>query len=216
MITEAYWDNPKGKSFYYVKYLPKDYDPAKKYPLVFFLHGAGERGNDTPEHIDLVYRYFWLNRAKDGEDFPFIMAAPQCPNTNYWGAYIESLNGFLDFLISDNSVDTSRIYLTGLSMGGTGTWLWSLANPERFAAIAPVCGTGVAWYGERLVNKPVWAFHGDIDTVVPTACSLEMVTGINKHGGNAKLTLLPGVGHNAWDAAYEGNMLMDWMLQFTL
>ena len=214
-IEKCYFDNPCGKSFHYLKYLPADYDPQKKYPLVVFLHGAGERGKPDGSELDIVKVHFWFSRAAKGEEFPFVMVAPQCTTEDYWGAYIESLNKFLDAVLAENAVDDRRVYLTGLSMGGTGTWLWSLANPERFAAIAPVCGTGVAWYGGKLKDKPVWAFHGDVDDAVPPSCSLEMVRSINQNGGHALLTLYPGVGHNAWDGAYAGSELMNWMLSYT-
>ena len=216
MVKELFWENPYGKDFHYLCYLPKDYDASKKYPLVFFLHGAGERGNEDGSELELVYRYFWFDRARKGEDFPCIMVGPQCPREKYWGCYVESLNRFLDFVISEYAVDTDRISLTGLSMGGTGTWHWSLGNPERFAAVAPVCGTGVYWYGEKLVNKPVWAFHGDVDDIVPPEESLQMVKSINKRGGHAKLTLFHNVGHDAWVGAYKGRELLDWMMEKSL
>ena len=212
MVKELFWNNPCGQSFHYLCYLPKDFDPAKKYPLVFFLHGAGERGNEDGSELEYVYRYFWIDRARKGEDFPCVMVAPQCPREKYWACYMESLNRFLDFAIDEYAVDTDRIYLTGLSMGGTGTWHWSMGNPERFAAVAPVCGTGVYWYGEKLINKPVWAFHGDVDETVPPEESLQMVKSVNKRGGHAKLTLFHNVGHDAWVGAYKGTELLDWML----
>ena len=113
-------------------------------------------------------------------------------------------------------MDTSRIYLTGLSMGGTGTWLWSLSNPDRFAAVAPVCGTGVCWFGMALKNTPVWAFHGDQDDIVPVDESVKMIANIVKNGGNAKLTLLHGVYHDAWTHAYKDRTLLDWFLAHKL
>ena len=138
-------------SFPYVLALPQDYDalPDKRWPLVVMLHGAGERGDD----YDVLCRHGFLRRAAAGEEFPFLLAAPQCPADKYWGGYIESLNDFLDGLFDRLRVDADRVYLTGLSMGGTGTWLWAMANPERFAAIAPVCGTGICWYGEALLPR---------------------------------------------------------------
>ena len=216
MIEKLYWENPAGQSFHYIRYLPEELPAGEKLPLVFFLHGAGERGPADGSELDRVFRYFWLERAENGEKFPFIMLAPQCPDGKYWGSYIESLNRFLDDAIRDLPVDEKRITLTGLSMGGTGTWLWALSDPERFAAVAPVCGTGVYWYGGQLVNKPVWAFHGDLDEVVPPGESLSMVSSINKRGGKAKLTLFHGVGHGAWVGAYAGDTLLNWLLEKSL
>lgn len=213
MVQELYWDNPVGQSFHYLCCLPKGYDAAKKYPLVFFLHGAGERGPEDGSKLENVYKYFWFDRARRGEEFPCVLIGPQCPDDKYWGCYTESLNRFLDHVIAAYAVDPERISLTGLSMGGTGTWHWSIANPERFAAIAPVCGTGICWYGERLVRKPVWAFHGDVDDVVPPEESLQMVKSVNKRGGHAKLTLFHNVGHDAWTNAYAGTELLNWLLE---
>lgn len=216
MISELYWENPCGQSFRYLCYLPKEYDPSKKYPAVLFLHGAGERGPEDGSKLEYVYRYFWFDRARQGEDFPCIMIGPQCPDDKYWGCYTESLNRFLDDLLETYAIDPKRVCLTGLSMGGTGTWHWSIANPERFAAVAPVCGTGIYWYGERLVDKPVWAFHGDIDDVVPPEESLQMVKSVNMRGGHAKMTLFHNVGHDSWTQAYAGTKLLDWFMERSL
>ena len=197
--------------FHYLCYTPKDYNPTEKYPLVIFLHGAGERGDDPA----LVARYGFLKQAAEGKEFPFLIAAPQCPNNQSWGNYLESLNDFLDEIIERYSVDQTRIYLTGLSMGGTGTWHWLMANPERFAAAAPVCGTGIYWYACRIANKPIWMFHGNADTVVPVSESLAMEESLKKSGGSPRLTVLDGVGHNAWDYAYTDE-LANWFLQYSL
>ena len=198
-------------SFDYLCYTPKDYDGTKKYPLLLFLHGAGERGND----VSLVGRYGFFKQAAEGKDFPFIMVGPQCPSDQYWGNHLESLNIFLDEIIAQYNVDESRIYLNGISMGGTGTWHLLMAHPERFAAAAPVCGTGIYWYGIRIANKPLGIFHGDADTTVPIADSYAMVESIRRYGGDPKLTVFEGVGHNAWDYAYT-NELVDWFLKHSL
>ena len=208
---KLYFENGGGQSFHYLRYVPSAMSGT--FPLVIFLHGAGERGSEDGSELDLVKRYFWFDRVDRGEEFPFIMAAPQCPRERYWGCYIESLERFRAFLLDTLPVDPGRVYLTGLSMGGTGSWLWSLGYPEHFAAVAPVCGTGVYWYGEKLADKPVWAFHGDLDDTVPPRESLDMVSSINRRGGHAKLTLLHGVGHDAWTEAYRGTKLMDWFLE---
>ena len=213
MVEKLFWENPKGQSFHYLRYLPRDLKPGEKRPLVIFLHGAGERGPADGSELDRVLRYFWLGRAAGGEEFPFLMLAPQCPDGKYWGSYIESLNRFLDEALRTLPADAGRVSLTGLSMGGTGTWLWGLSDPERFSAFAPVCGTGVVWYGEQMVRKPVWAFHGDLDEIVPPEESLSMIRSINRRGGNARLTLFHGVGHDAWVGAYEGSALMEWLTE---
>lgn len=214
MYEKLYFDNPMGKSFHYLKYTPKDV--KGKMPLLVFMHGAGERGEADGSEIELVARHgFFKQIRKYNSEFPFMMVGPQCPKNEYWGSYLESVNRFLDHIISENDIDTDRIYLTGLSMGGTATWLWALDSPQRFAAIAPVCGQGINWYAGKLINMPVRVYHGDIDEVVSVHESVEMVSSINRKGGNATLKLFHGVKHNAWDYAYTDEMI-EWLMQYPL
>ena len=210
MYEKLYCSLEVGESFHYLKYAPKD-NSGEKRPLLIFMHGAGERGAVDGSELDLVARHGFFKDVANGKDFPFVMVAPQCPKGQYWGSYIESLNRFLDKIIAENNIDEDRVYLTGLSMGGTACWLWGLASPERFAAIAPVCGEGICWYAEKLVDMPVRTFHGDIDDVVSPHESLSMVSAINKRGGKAEIVIFPGVKHNAWDYAYNDD-LVEWCL----
>ena len=140
----------KNIKFDYLLYTPENWDESKKFPLLVFLHGAGERGDD----IALAGRHGPFKYAAEGKNYPFVMVAPQCKSNKYWGNYLESLDLFLDEIIEKYNIDEKRIYLTGLSMGGTGTWHWLMASPERFAAAAPVCGTGICWYACRIAHKP--------------------------------------------------------------
>ena len=212
MYTKHKWISQSHFNFNYVMYLPEDFDETKKYPLVFFLHGAGERGDD----LDIACRFGYMKHVREsGREYPFIFVAPQCPRDKYWGCYTESLLAFLDYLTSRLPIDEDRIYLTGLSMGGTGTWMLAMAAPDRFAAIAPVCGSGICWYGVILKNMPVMIYHGDCDEIVPIHESVTMLKSIHKHSGNAQLRICYGVGHNAWDIAYEGDELMNWLFQHT-
>ena len=209
MYTKHVWKSDKYFNFGYVKYLPKDFDENKNYPMVVFLHGAGERG----ENLDEASRHGFAKHMREtGAEYPFIYIAPQCPQDKYWACYTESLVAFLDYICETLPVDKDRIYLTGLSMGGTGTWMLGMAAPERFAAMAPICGSGIYWFGEALVNIPIMVYHGDCDEVVPVENSMEMVRSVNKRGGNATIKILKGVWHNAWDAAYEGDELYTWLL----
>ena len=209
MYTKHTWQSDNHYNFNYVRYLPKDYDETKEYPLVFFLHGAGERGDD----LDLAVCHSYMKQVKEnGREYPFIFIAPQCPFNKYWGCYIESLIAFLDYITEALSVDKKRIYLTGLSMGGTGTWLLSMACPEKFAAIAPVCGSGIYWYGEAVRDVPVFMVHGDCDTIVPINESINMLYAVNSRGGNAKLHICYGVGHSSFAWAYGNDELLNWML----
>ena len=209
MYTKHKWESDVFHNFGYVKYLPKDYDEKKKYPLVFFLHGAGERGDD----LDVAMRHGFMQHVRDeGKEYPFIFIAPQCPTGKYWGCYTESLLAFLDYICESLPIDTERVYLTGLSMGGTGSFMLAMAAPERFAALAPVCGSGIYWFGEALVDVPVMMYHGDLDEVVPIEESVEMLRAIHKRGGHAELKICYGVKHGAWNVAYEGDELVNWFL----
>ena len=209
MYTKHTWKSDIHFNFNYVRYLPADYDENKKYPLVVFLHGAGERGND----LDLASTHGFMKHVREsGKEYPFIFVAPQCPAGKYWGCYTESLLAFLDYISEALPVDRERVYLTGLSMGGTGTFMLAMADPDRFAAIAPVCGSGIFWYAEALVNIPVMIYHGDCDEIVPISESINMLYKINKLGGNAQIKVLNHVWHNAWDAAYSGDELVNWFL----
>lgn len=209
MYTYHQWNSENHFNFKYVKYLPKDFDPNKKYPLVFFLHGAGERG----DNLDFVVRHSYMKHVReDGREYPFILIAPQCPMDKYWGCYTESLLGFLDWICQELPIDESRIYLTGLSMGGTGTYMLAMAAPDRFAAIAPICGSGICWYAGTLKDLPVFIYHGDCDKVIPISESITMLRNINMSGGNARLKICYGIEHNAWDVAYSDPELEEWLL----
>ena len=151
MYTKHQWNCAPWHPFNYVVNLPKDYDPSKKYPLVIFLHGAGERGEDLDRAS--IHGFMKYVREQD-KDYPFIYIAPQCPKEKYWGCYTESLLAFIDYIYEAYPVDQDRVYLTGLSMGGTGTWMLAMADPHRFAAIAPICGSGIVWNGEALAKLP--------------------------------------------------------------
>ena len=209
MYVQKQWQTDSHHPFYYVEYLPKDYDPAKEYPLVLFLHGAGERVQDP--HQAMFHGYMKYVREQ-GKEYPFIFIAPQCIGNAYWGSYTESLSAFLDFILETYPVDRRRVYLTGLSMGGTGTWMFAMARPNTFAAIMPVCGSGIYWNVANLLKTPIYMVHGDCDTCVPISNSVEMLTSINSRGGNAKLKICYGVGHDAWNYAYTDDSLLEWML----
>jgi predicted peptidase len=193
----------------YLLWLPADYKKVKHktYPLLIFLHGSGERGdslelvkkNGPPSFID--------NRA----DFPFIAVSPQCPADSRWET--EDLQALLKKLLTKYRIDPERIYLSGLSMGGFGTWSWACAYPDQFAAIAPVCGGGDIQLAKRLKNTPIWAFHGEADPVVPVKRTIEMVESVNASGGSARMTIYPGVGHDSWVNAYNDQELYKWMLE---
>ena len=193
----------------YLLYLPENYNEQdKQWPLIVFLHGAGERGND----LDLVKLHGPPMLAEEGREFEFIIASPQCPTSHWWPKRVEHVMALIDELTETYQVDESRIYLTGLSMGGFGTWSTASAYPERFAAIAPICGGGLSYLAKNLKDVPVWVFHGDSDNVVPLSRSQEMVDALKEAGGNAKFTVYPGVGHDSWTVTYANDELYEWFL----
>lgn len=193
----------------YLLYLPQEYGTSRKdWPLLIFLHGLGERGPD----IDKVKMHGPPKRIEQGQQFPFIVVSPQCPEGSWWPYETDKVLALLDEVTKTYHVDKSRVYLTGLSMGGFGTWAVASVAPNRFAAIAPVCGGGVRFLAANLKNVPVWAFHGGADSAVPVERSQEMVYAVNEAGGYAKLTVYPNVGHDSWTQTYNNDELYQWFL----
>ncbi|MEH2380575.1 MAG: prolyl oligopeptidase family serine peptidase [Nostoc sp.] len=184
-------------------------------PTILFLHGAGERGSD----LDNVKKQGVAKIVEQQPDFPFIVISPQCPRGEYWN--IERLSVLLDEAMSLDSpqsayasyVDPDRVYLTGLSMGGYGTWHLAAAQPQRFAAIAPICGGGNPQAARKLKNLPVWAFHGAKDNVVPLKESEIMVSALKARDGNVKFTVYLEAEHDSWTQTYNNPELYKWFLQ---
>jgi predicted peptidase len=183
---------------------------------MLFLHGAGERGSDLTK----VAVHGPPKLAPQQPDFPFILISPQCPEGEIWSR--DALLGLLDHAIKEYRVDTSRVYLTGLSMGGYGTWDLGLANPDRFAAIVPICGGGnlitplLVPSGKQRAFQTlaVWAFHGGKDPVVPLSESQRMVDYLKKLGvKEVKLTVYPEASHDSWTETYNNPELYRWLLE---
>lgn len=193
----------------YLLYRPAHYNgrSGKRWPLVVFFHGKGECGSD----LALVEKHGPPKEAAAGRDFPFLLAAPQSPLGQWWN-YV-ALDAFVAALIARYRVDPARVYLTGLSMGGFATWMLAELNPQRYAAVAPVCGGGEPRHAERLKDLPVWAFHGALDPVIPLSRSQEMIAGIRAAGGRPRLTVYPKAGHDSWTRPYAGTALYDWLLK---
>ena len=202
----------------YLFYLPQDYQSKKgrpRWPLLLFLHGSGERGT----HIQRVAIHGPLKLVRQGKEFPFIIVAPQCPDGQHWEN--EPLLKLLDYVTGQYAVDSNRVYLTGLSMGGYGTWRLGLAHPEKFAALVPVCGganlidliLGAGDKGAALKDLPVWAFHGAKDAAVPLEESERMVKALKKVGAKeVKLTVYPEANHDSWTETYNNPELYEWLL----
>ena len=197
----------KKVSVKYLAYLPKDYNNSnEKWPVIFFLHGSGERGSD----LELVKKN-GLPKLVEAADYPFIVISPQCPENTDWD--LNALNALYTEILKKYKVDRSRIYLTGLSMGGYGTWAWAIESPDKFAAIAPVCGGGRAFMVRRIKDLPVWAFHGLKDDVVPVSESERMVNALKKINENVKLTIYPEADHDSWTLTYSNPELYKWFLE---
>jgi predicted peptidase len=191
----------------YLLFLPQDYEKKDSWPLMLFLHGAGERGDD----LELVKKHGPPKIVETKKDFPFILVSPQCKPKRRWEP--SGLTALLDEAVAKYKVDKDRIYVTGLSMGGFGTWSLAADTPDRFAAIVPICGGGEAYWTRQLVNLPVWVFHGGKDSVVPLERSEAMVEALKKRGGNVKLTVYPDAGHDSWTETYDNPELYEWLLQ---
>ena len=191
----------------YLLYLPKDYERKPSWPLLLFLHGKGERG----DNLELVKKHGPPKLIAAGKTLPFIVVAPQCPSSQSWESF--ELTALLDGIVEKYKVDQDRIYVTGLSMGGFGTWALAARTPGRFAAILPVCGGGDPSQAERIAGIPAWAFHGGKDEVVPLATSQKMIDALKKTGGNAKFTVYPKAGHDAWTETYANPQVYEWLLQ---
>lgn len=195
----------------YLLYLPEDYErSSKKWPLVLFLHGSGERGSD----IELVKRNGPPKLVEEGKKFPFILVSPQCPERTIWDN--KMLISFLDEIESKYNVDKNQEYLTGLSMGGHATWSLAIQYPERFAAILPVCARGYPQDVYVLKEVPVWVFHGQKDDIVPINDGLKMVDALEREGSSVKFTIYPEAGHDAWTETYNNPEIYKWLLSHSL
>ncbi len=191
----------------YLLYLPPAYDSSEEqWPLLLFLHGAGERG----DNLELVKVHGPPKMIAQGKDFPFVVVSPQCPKDEWWS--VDALNDLLNEIVETYRIDTARIYVTGLSMGGYATWGLACTYPERFAAVVPICGGGDSAKAPLMKGVPTWVFHGAKDEAVPLQQSQEMVDALKAAGGNVRFTVYPKVGHvEAWQNAYSDLALWEWL-----
>lgn len=198
----------------YLRYLPPEHgkDPAQKWPMILFLHGAGERGED----LELV-KIHGLAKVVETRDLPFVIIAPQCPRLHWWSDFLPLLDDLIQDAIDTLNVDPDRVYLTGMSMGGYGTWHMAVEYPHRFAAIAPICGGGPWMYNVRdricaIQHIPTWVFHGEKDDMVPVWESKRMVEALKACDGDVRLTLYPEATHDSWTETYNNPALYEWFL----
>ena len=222
------YTNGKGDTLNY-RFLFPDYDTLRKYPLIIFLHGSGERGNDNEAQLKWGVMNFATDQAMAMH--PAFVIAPQCPENQDWSNFYENertremrlqpsptkpmtlVIELIHQIIKTFSVDTNRIYITGLSMGGYGTYDAIERYPRLFAAAVPVCGGGDVSKAASIAHIPIWIFHGSEDSGVNPLYSLDMIEALTKAGSHAGLTFYPGVGHFSWLAAYSDPLMMEWLFK---
>lgn len=194
----------------YLVHLPDDYDadPGRRWPLVLFLHGAGERGSD----VELAAVHGPPKLADAGHEFPFVLVTPQCAESSQWVAELSTLSVLVDEVVAAHHIDPTRISVTGLSMGGFGTWSLAVRYPDRFSSIAPICGGLWMQSAAPISTLPVWAFHGDADDVVPVSATEQIVTELRGLDADVRFTRYPGVGHDSWTETYDNPEFYDWLL----
>jgi predicted peptidase len=192
----------------FLLYLPDGYDTlGRQWPLLLFLHGLGEGG----DMLELVKTHGPPRMIEYDHKFPFIVASPQCPAGTRWSDQVETLDMLLDRLVEEFRIDTSRIYVTGLSMGGQGTWDLAFAYPDRFAAIVPLCGRTRPEKAALIRELPVWVFHGMKDDVIPFSESENMVNALKELGSPVKFTVYPEANHDVWTETYQNPELWEWL-----
>jgi len=199
-----------GAEVDYLLYVPKSFASSQAWPMVFFLHGRGESHGP----LSLVAKWGPPRFAAEGQSLPYVLVSPQCPSEDSWKTDTQQgrLVELLDHITESLSVDTDQICLTGLSMGGYGTWRLAADHPSRFKSVVPICGGGDPSDAEALKDLPIWVFHGDRDTAVPFEQSVEMVKAIQQAGSSRiRFTTLEFFGHNCWSAAYATPQLWEWM-----
>lgn len=195
----------------YLVYYPDGFSEDKKYPLVIYLHGRGCRTASTEKlHKTTSLLHLQAHQNERG----FIVIAPHCPSGD-WNEWMMPLIRLVEHTRELPYVDATRIYLTGNSMGGYGTWELSLLRPEWFAASMPICGGSIPGMAKQLIGLPIRTFHGLCDKTVDPIESLQMAKAVNRSGGYAELILYPELGHNCWDAVYTDERNYDWMFSFT-
>ncbi len=195
----------------YLIYYPEGFQKNKKYPLILFLHGAGNRSETTEilrNNVNIA------NLRKRQNERGYILLAPLCQNGD-WFAWMTPLLHLVEEIRELPYIDETRLHVTGNSMGGYGTWEFSTLRPDWVASAMPLCGGGIAAFAKNLVDVPIRAFHGLRDKTVDPIESLQMAKAVNMFGGHAELILFPELAHNCWDTVYSDEKNYDWLLAFT-
>lgn len=204
--------DPVADHVNYLLYVPPGYaqDTTSDWPLILFLHGSEQRGDDPSLLDDMALLAF----AEKARDFPFVAVIPQCPLNTHWPPRF--VKDVLDTVEGALRIDRTRVYLTGFSMGGYGTWQTAAAFPGTFAAIAPICGMSDLPDASRLAGIPIWAFHGARDENVPVTESQKMIETLRRSGADARLTVYPDLAHDCWTMTYRDSRLYLWFLDHSL
>lgn len=194
----------------YLLHVPPAYqqDSGQRWPLILFLHDATERGSD----IEMVKTCGIANVVEENPDLPFITVSPQCPEGSWWPLHLDALGALMKEVCALYDIDERRVYLTGYGMGGYGVWNLAVAFPDRFAALAPISGGGDPDAVCSLTDVPVWAFHGERDSMVLIREGRKMVDALRECGGSVRFTIYPSAGHEAWIKAYNNPRLYEWFL----
>lgn len=215
--------------------LPENYNPQKSYPLLVFLHGAGERGKDN--HKQLVHGSSLFTSAEFRTKHPAIVIFPQCPESSYWASVkkiksnkkatqfkyhkelskyhtMDLLQDFLYAIEKSYHIDSSKRYIGGLSMGGMGTFELVTRMPDYFASAFSICGGGHSRWAKKLKNTPFWIFHGSNDQIVSFHYSKKMFKHMKRYNDQTQLTIYEGVNHNSWDPAFKEPALFNWLFSF--
>lgn len=221
------WTDKHGTVVKFRWSAPENLEAGKTYPLVLFLHGAGERGTDNTAQLKHGVLPIVEGAKKLGQ--PMFLIAPQCPEGRYWSpinlengrlleadkpnALLEAILALVDETAAKSPVDMKRFYVTGVSMGGFATWDLLGRVPDRIAAAIPICGGGDPALAGRFSKNPIWAFHGEVDSVVPVRSTREMIAAVEKAGGKPTATYYPGVDHDSWTRTYDDPAVIRWMLE---
>lgn len=193
----------------YLLAVPEDIKSDEQLPMLVFLHGAGERGTDP----QLIKTHGVPKMLDEGLPVRAIILAPQVPDGRHvWNTLADETMELIRYVRDNMNADIDKVSVTGISMGGYGTWELALSYDKEFSAIAPICGGGMSWRGSILKDMPIRAFHGDKDDAVPIEATREMIDNINSQGGNASFLILHGIGHDSWVYAYEQTNVLEWLV----
>ncbi len=211
-FVQTEYKDSKGTRLRYAILNPAKIKPDTKYPLVVSLHGSGGRGSEKWQGNCAANRA--LGKPENRQKYPCYIIAPTVGRNQRWdGAPLAALMELIKSSLKEHAIDPARIYVTGQSMGGAGTYSAILAEPNLFAAAVPVCGRGQPDQAKKIVHLPIWIFHGELDRVVPTQHSRDMVTALKKGGGKPTYTEYAGVRHNSWTPAYAEEKLWVWLFE---